>query len=241
MMTFINDPIAKILGEWSTTLNVASVSLRLVVALIFAAIIGWDRSRKRHFAGLRTFVLATFSCTIAMLLDQYILQSSKLGIPVLSAATIIGVAMLSGNSVSRTSDSRIRGLTTSTGLLACGIMGLTSGAGFYLGSLVALIALVCILSYMTLLEGYLKNHSSYFKIHLELTGRNYLRNFSTTLRELGIRIDEIEYDNAFIGSGLSVYYMALKITGPELRQYKTHVEIIEALSTLDYVYHIEEI
>ena len=35
--------------------------------------------------------------------------------------------------------------------------------------------------------------------------------------------------------------MAKGISNEELKNYKTHKEIIDALSTLDYIYHIEEI
>ena len=42
------------------------------------------------------------------------------------------------------------------------------------------------------------------------------------------------------GSGLSVYSITLTIISAELKKYKAHREIIEALSTLEYVRHIEE-
>ena len=44
-----------------------------------------------------------------------------------------------------------------------------------------------------------------------------------------------------MNSGLSVYTVALTITGEELKKYKTHSEIIEALNSLDYVSYAEEI
>ena len=37
-----------------------------------------------------------------------------------------------------------------------------------------------------------------------------------------------------------MYSVSLTICSQELKKYKTHVEIIEALSSLDYIYHIEE-
>ena len=36
------------------------------------------------------------------------------------------------------------------------------------------------------------------------------------------------------------YSIAISIDSAELKKYKTHKEIIEALKTLDYIYHIEE-
>jgi putative Mg2+ transporter-C (MgtC) family protein len=68
----------------------------------------------------------------------------------------------------------------------------------------------------------------------------YLQNFVTTIRRLGLTIDDIESNPAYVNSGLSVYSVAITISSAELKKYKTHKEIIEALKTLDYVYHIEE-
>ena len=62
----------------------------------------------------------------------------------------------------------------------------------------------------------------------------------TTSRRLGLSVDDIELNPAYASSGLSVYSISLSIHSAELKQYKTHKEIIEALSTLEYVYHIEE-
>ena len=55
-----------------------------------------------------------------------------------------------------------------------------------------------------------------------------------------MRIDDIEANPAYADSGLSVYSIALSIQSPELKKYKTHTEIIEALRSIDYIYHIEE-
>ena len=93
------------------------------MAVIFASVIGCERSSKRHSAGLRTFVLISFASTVSMILDIYLMTSYSFSVPVLSAATIIGTAMVSGNSILSSSRNQIKGLTTSAGLWACGIIG----------------------------------------------------------------------------------------------------------------------
>ena len=90
------------------------------------------------------------------------------------------------------------------------------------------------------LEVYLKNRSNHFEIHLELKQKDNLQNFITTIRQLGLRIDDIEVNPAYINSGLSVYSVSLTIMSSELKKYKTHAEIIEALKSIEYVHHIEE-
>ena len=44
----------------------------------------------------------------------------------------------------------------------------------------------------------------------------------------------------YVGSGLSVYTITFTINSSELKKYKTHREIVEAISSLDYIYYIEE-
>lgn len=236
----LTDPIGRLLGEWSMGLNTYSIILRIAVAVLFASVIGCERSSKRHSAGLRTFVLISFASTVSMILDIYLATNYALSVPVLSGATIIGAAMVSGNSILFSSRNQIKGLTTSAGLWSCGILGLIIGAGLYTVTVIVYLFLVCILAGFPSLETYLKNRSNHFEIHLELKSSEYLQDFVSVIRRLGLRIDDIESNLAYVGSGLSVYTITITISSEELKKYKTHKEIIEALSSLEYIYHIEE-
>ena len=238
-MNNIIDPIASYLGQWSIDINIWSILFRIALSVGLAAIIGCERSSKRHSAGLRTFILVSLASTIAMMLDKFI-TVGNLQFPLLSAATIVASAIISVNSILFSSRNQIKGLTTSVGLWACGIIGLTAGAGYYTVTLISFFALVCSLSFFPAFEVYLKNRSNHFEVHLELISSTYLQNFVTTIRRLGLMIDDIESNPAYVNSGLSVYSVSITISSAELKKYKTHKEIIEALRTLDYVYHIEE-
>ena len=236
----IYDPIAEILGGWSSELGLWSVVFRIVISLVLSAIIGCERSSKRHSAGLRTFITISLASTVSMLVDLALISDTGIKVPLLSAATIISSAMISGNSVLFSSRNQIKGLTTSAGLWACGIVGLSAGAGFYTLTIVAFVTILLSLSLFPRIEIFLKNRSNHFEVHLELKNKNNLQDFVTTIRELGLRIDDIEANPAYLNSGLSVYTVAITISSAELKKYKTHTEIIEALRTLDYVYYIEE-
>lgn len=81
----------------------------------------------------------------------------------------------------------------------------------YILSFILFIILLLTLSILPSLESLLKNH---FEGQLEL-------------------------NNAYIGSGLSVYTISIRIINKkELKNYK---EIIKALSCLDYIHYIEEL
>lgn len=231
----MTDPIALLLGEWSMSLNAYSAILRLFLSLILSAIIGCERSNKRHSAGLRTFITVAMTSTIGALADL-----SFSGSPYISTAIIIGLGFLASNTLFYSSRKQIKGLTTSSGLIATGVIALLCGFGMYLLSIVSFLFLCLVLSILPKAERYLKNRSNHFEIHLELNEKSKLQDFVTTIRRLGLRIDDIEYNLAYANTGLSVYSISLSIVSDELRKYKTHYEIIEALKSLDYVAHIEE-
>jgi putative Mg2+ transporter-C (MgtC) family protein len=239
MLTEIRDPLARLLGEWSAQLTWASVILRIILSLVIGLIIGSERATKRHSAGLRTFILVAVASTIAMMLELFLGESTG-GVHIFLAAAVIAIAIIAQNSVLFSSRNQIKGLTTSVALWATGVIGLTSGAGYYTVTLISFVAVIACLSIFPTLEKYLKDRSNHFEIHLELKSSSYLQSFVTTIRELGLTIDDIELNPAYANSGLSVYSIAISISSGELKKYKTHKEIIEALSTLDYVYHIEE-
>lgn len=233
----MTDPIAVLLGEWSQSFNGWSILFRMMLSVILAAVIGCERSSKRHSAGLRTFILVSLAMTVIMILDECV---GGFGVYALSSAGIIGVAIISVHSLLVSSRGHIKGLTTSAGLWMCAIIGLAIGAGYYTVTLLSFFMMLCCLALFPALERYLKNRSNHFEIHLELKDTHSLENFVTTIRRLGMNIDEIESNPAYLDSGLSVYSIAISINSQELKKYKTHTEIIEALRSLDYIGHIEE-
>ncbi len=235
-----SDPIAVFLGEWSVGLNAASAALRIALSIALATIIGCERSSKRHSAGLRTFILLSLAATVGSILDVYMSTVYGASFSLISAAIVVGAATICVNSMMFSSKNQIKGLTTAVGLWACGLIGLAAGAGLYTVTLISFAVLLCCLSLFPKFEIYLKNRSNHFEIHLELNSGSKLREFITTIRTLGLAVDEIESNPAYISSGLSVYSIALSIESKELKKYKTHSEIIKALASIDYVYYVEE-
>ena len=236
----MTDPIAHLLGEWSVELNIWSILLKIVLSCILAAIVGCERASKRHAAGLRTFIIVSLASTVAMILDVFIITKFNVGFHLVSAASVVAIAIISQNSTIFSSRNQIKGLTTSVGLWACGIIGLTIGAGLYTVTAITFVAFLASLSMFPAFEKYLKDRSNHFEVHLELKSVKNLQDFVTTIRQLGMKVDDIEQNPAYINSGLSVYSVAISISSNELKKYKTHKEIIDALATLEYVYHIEE-
>ena len=107
-------------------------------------------------------------------------------------------------------------------------------------SILLFLFLLCSISWFPVLETYLKDRSNHFEVHLELKSKTDLASFVSTVRALGIQIEDIESNPAYLNSGLSVYSVSFTVNSAELKRYKKHREIIDALRSLDYVYYIEE-
>ena len=234
------DPICQALGLEIGPLSLGAILLRIVLSAAMATVVGCERSSKRHAAGLRTFILTSLSSTVAMLMDCSVLRAGENGLYFFSAAVIVAAAIICVYSVLYTSKNQIKGLTTSSALWGCAMLGLGAGAGLYTVTLAAFALYMLVLAGMPRAEAYLKDRSNHFEIHLELKSSRSLPDFVATGRALGLIIDEIELNPAYANSGLSVYSVALSIKSAELKKYKTHKEIIEALGTLEYVNHVEE-
>ncbi|MBO4501300.1 MAG: MgtC/SapB family protein, partial [Clostridia bacterium] len=205
------DIIGKLLGEWSLELNVWSVLFRVCVSLLLSAMIGCERSSKRHSAGLRTFIVISLGTTFAMLIDVYLRERFETGWFLISAASVVAIALITTNSILFSSRNQIRGLTTSAGLWAVGLLGLAVGAGLYTVAAIGFFAVLISLACFNGFEKYLKNRSNHFEVHLELTSSAYLKEFIATIRKLGLIIDDIEFNPAYVNSGLSVYTISLTV------------------------------
>ena len=237
---FFYDPLAEYLGSWSTEINFSSLVFRICLVVFLSALVGCERSSKRHSAGLRTFIIVSLASAVSSMIDLCILSRTQYGFPVISAASVISIAMISGNSILFSSKSQIKGLTTSAGLWACGVIGLSAGAGLYTITLVSFFALLCCISQLPLIESILKDRSNHFEVHLELKNTYNLQDFVTTIRKLGLKIDDIESNPAYLNSGLSVYSVSITISQRDFKKYRKHRDIIEALRSLDYIHYIEE-
>lgn len=233
------DYLAALFGEWSREVNLGSTALKIALALIMGTILGCERARNRHAAGLRTFLVMSLGAVLAAVGDLYFVRSLDAGFSFLSAAVIVGISIISANTILFSSKNQLKGLTTSVGLWTMAIISVVLGLGLYLAAIIGFCALMVGLRAFDALEVYFKKRSLHFEIHLELKARNRLQEFIETVRQFGCKIDDIESNPAYANTGLGVY--SVKLTASEELGKKKHSEIVEALAVLDCVSYVEEI
>ncbi len=234
------DLIANVFGTWSQEVNIASTALKTGLIVLMAVVLGCERARNRHAAGLRTFIVLSIGSMFAGIADLYFITVLHVGFSFMSAAVFIGISIITANTIVYSSKNQIMGLTTSVGTWAMSIISAILGLGLYTAALIGYVALLLGLVAFSWMENYIKSKSDHFEIHLELKSRSSLQDFITAAREFGLTIDNLELNPAYANSGLSVYTVRLTIVDKALRK-KSHADIIEALAVLDCVYFVEKI
>lgn len=234
------DYIAQHLGAWAQGLTPASCALRILLVLLMATVLGCERARNRHAAGLRTFIVVALVSMFSGIADLYLLRAEGASFAALSAGVAIGTAVISTNSILFSSKNQLKGLTTAVVLFGMAIIGILVGLGLYTAGILGYVALLLCLVLFPKLEAEIKQKSSHFEIHLELHSRNSLQEFVTAIRAFGLKIDDIEVNPAYANTGLGVYSVSLTVVGTDLKK-KPHKEIIAAVTELDCVSYIEEL
>lgn len=118
-------------------LTMASVSLRMCLAVLCGGIIGLERTYRRRPAGLRTHMLICLGAAITTLTSQFLFlyMNYYTDMARIGAQVVAGIGFIGAGTIIVTRHQRVKGLTTAAGLWAAAIVGLALGAGFYEGGL----------------------------------------------------------------------------------------------------------
>lgn len=133
------------------------ILLRLALACLLGGLIGMERERSRHPAGLRTHILVCIGATLVMLCNIFIFEMYKNVANIdparLGAQVISGIGFLGAGTIIKEGLS-VRGLTTAASLWVVGCLGVAIGLGFYAGAIVTTSFILIILMIFSKL-GYL--------------------------------------------------------------------------------------
>jgi len=110
--------------------------LRILMAAALGAIIGYQRERAGKSAGLRTVVLVCVGAALFTMASIYgfgvVADPSRV-----AAGIVIGIGFLGAGAIMRREGSHIEGLTTAATIWVMAAIGLATGAGLYIVSLVS--------------------------------------------------------------------------------------------------------
>ena len=179
--------------------------LRMVIAAVCGGIIGYERSRRRKEAGLRTHIIVAVGSALLMIVSKYgfvdILEipGMRADGSRVAANVITGISFL-GAGVIFVRDASIKGLTTAAGLWSRAGVGLAIGAGMYA---VGIFATILIMVIQIFTHGNLKKLDGPVYDTFTITYENMphgLEQLKEQLRERNILIHHIKMEKNSDGS-----------------------------------------
>lgn len=142
--------LAQYMNSQFTLIQYADFILRLIVACLCGAGIGFERSKRLKEAGIRTHVIVCCAAALSMIISKYafvdltdaagnLFNGTRGADPArIAAQTISGVSFLGAGVIFR-HGSTVMGLTTAAGIWATAGIGLAIGSGMYVIGILATI------------------------------------------------------------------------------------------------------
>ena len=161
--------------------------IKLVLGFMLAGIIGLERSSWSKPAGFRTHALVGISAVLVMLCGEYMSQKYDIDPSRIPAQLLSGIGFIGAGTILR-DGFNVKGLTTAAGLLAVTCIGLSIGAGFYLGGIVTTFVSYVILSYSYKISAKL-DHFNLLDLQVAIS-----QNVDDTLTEIERTLSEYQVD-----------------------------------------------
>ena len=175
-------------------MDVLTVTVRLLLAVICGGCIGIERQRKHRPAGFRTHILICLGASMTTMTGQYL--TLVLGLTTdmarLGAQVIAGVGFIGAGTIIITKRRQVKGLTTAAGLWTAAIVGLCCGAGFFEGAVIATLLVLVAELFFVKLESYIFSNTRSFNLYVEFTGSEMIGVIVDTIKKKGAHIVDIE-------------------------------------------------
>ena len=211
--------------------------LKITLGFVLAGIIGLERSSWNKPAGFRTHSLVGMSSVLIMLCGEYMSQEYNIDPSRIPAQLLSGIGFIGAGTILR-DGFNVKGLTTAAGLLAVTCIGLSIGAGFYLGGIFTTLIVYIVLSYSYKISDKL----DHFKIlELQIT---IAQNSNEVISEIGNIFSDFNIDIKHIKrpkkDELEGQTETINIVGQHSKKDFNNNELMKAISSLENVTEIME-
>lgn len=164
--------------------------LKLVLGFILSGIIGLERSSWNKPAGFRTHSLVGISSVLIMLCGEYMAQKYNTDPTRIPAQLLSGIGFIGAGTILR-DGFNVKGLTTAAGLLSVTCIGLSIGAGYYLGGIIATIIVYVVLSYSYKITDKL-DHFDVLEFHIKINKSQAFDKIQSILSNYNVDIKQIK-------------------------------------------------
>jgi putative Mg2+ transporter-C (MgtC) family protein len=126
-----------VIDPFATYTSISEMAIRMCLAVLLAAVIGFEREYRNRPAGLRTHMLVGLAASTFMIIalevfykTQDLADHAPIDLLRVIEAVTAGVAFLAAGTII-ISGKRVAGLTTGASLWLTGAVGLACGIGYY--------------------------------------------------------------------------------------------------------------
>lgn len=210
--------------------------LKLVLGFLLAGLIGLERSSWSKPAGFRTHSLVGISAVLIMLCGEYMSREYNIDPSRIPAQLLSGIGFIGAGTILR-DGFNVKGLTTAAGLLAVTCIGLSIGAGFYLGGILTAVIVYIIMSYSYKFSEKL-DHFNILELEIKISknGKEVLEQIEDVLNEYHIEIKQLKRKEKEKMDSEEL----IKIIGQYNKKDLNKNEIMRKLTEIDYVTEILE-
>ena len=211
--------------------------LKITLGFVLAGIIGLERSSWNKPAGFRTHSLVGMSAVLIMLCGEYMSKEYNIDPSRIPAQLLSGIGFIGAGTILR-DGFNVKGLTTAAGLLAVTCIGLSIGAGFYLGGIFTTLVAFVVLSYSYKISDKL-DHFNVLELQVNISKNtnetlkqieSIFSNFNVDIKHIKRpKKDEIESDSEL-----------LTIVGQYSKRGFKKNELLSSISSLENVTEIME-
>ena len=172
----------------------ASVTVRMLLAVLCGGIIGLGRAYKRRPAGFRTHILICLGAAITTLTSQYLYLNLHYYTDMarLGAQVVAGMGFIGAGTIIVTRRQRVKGLTTAAGLWTAAIVGLALGGGFYEGGIAATGLILLAELLFSKLEYRMLDNAPEVNLFMEYSGKPCLEKVLKLYRERELKVINME-------------------------------------------------
>lgn len=180
--------------DYLREINLVSILLRLVLALILGGAIGFERGRRGRAAGFRTHIIVCLGATMATMTGQYIIEILGLaGDPArLGAQVISGIGFLGVGTILVTGKSQVRGLTTAAGLWSTATVGLAIGIGFYEAAILCTLLLCFTIVILHHLDNLFFANKADIDVYIEIADVRHINKIIKDITDKGYHVHNID-------------------------------------------------
>ena len=219
-------------------LDLLSVALRLIFAVICGGCIGLERERKRRPAGFRTHILICLGAAMTTLTSQYLVLELKLFTDMarLGAQVIAGIGFIGAGTIIITKRRQVKGLTTAAGLWTAAIVGLCCGAGFFEAAVLATLIVLLAELVFARVEYFIVSSSRAFNLYVEYSETGDLGAIVDHIKKTGAYIVDMEITKSS-GSGRN----PCAIFSIQTPRKVSHQQLMSETAKLECVVSVEEL